>query len=93
MSILTREEFLLHIEYVREDLSEVKRHLALLNGRTGRAEQALSVLDSKMTDAKVDIGELQKDVKDISRRATYISGGIAGVIGLAQYLFPWKPTP
>jgi hypothetical protein len=47
MAQLTREEFLTHIEYVRNDIGEIVQRLDTLNGRTRTNEQDIAVLKDR----------------------------------------------
>lgn len=67
---LSRAEFLAHMGYVRQDLAEVKDHLAQLNGRTREVETKIAILE---------VAEPQ------ASKAAAWGGGVGGVIvGVAE---------
>ena len=70
---LTREEFLIHFGYLRDDLVEVKAQLTRLNGRTGKAEDNIATLN-------VDVAVLQDRSPAGRGTAAAWGGGIAGAV-------------
>lgn len=51
-SMLTREEFLTHVEYIRKDIAGVQERMDVLNGRTRENEQDIAVLKDRANDGK-----------------------------------------
>ena len=47
MSELSRDEFLLHMQLIRQDIAGVDNRLDVLNGRTRIAENAIAVLEGR----------------------------------------------
>lgn len=76
---LEREEFLVHIGYVREALEEVKGQLVQLNGRTRLAENKIAVLESQV-DAASQVGT------DKTARAAGVGGTLAA---LGALIWQW----
>lgn len=54
MGELSREEFLTHIGYLREDVAGVQTRLDVLNGRTRKLESDVAVLHDRADVAKKD---------------------------------------
>lgn len=48
--MLTREEFLVHIDYIRSDIKGVNQRLDDLNGRTRTTENKIAVLEERTAD-------------------------------------------
>ena len=49
---LTKDEFLAHVTYIREDIAAVHARLDTLNGRTRTLETAVAVLQDRSSEAK-----------------------------------------
>ena len=52
MSELSRDEFLLHMQLIRQDIAGVDNRLDVLNGRTRIAENAIAVLEDRSNEGK-----------------------------------------
>jgi len=52
MSDLTRDEFLAHMGYLREDIAGVNNRLDVLNGQTRKHGEEIAVLKDRGADAR-----------------------------------------
>ena len=89
---LGREEFLVHMAYLREDMSEVKDHLRILNSRTNKAESGIELLREQTADTRKDVAALQVGDGPGKGATVAWSGGVAGaVVGLIEAIRAlWK---
>jgi len=80
MGDLTRDEFLAHMGYLREDIAGVHTRLDALNGQTRKHGEAIAVLQDRDTDSRSE-----------ARKGGLISGATAGtfvggiIVALYQY--------
>ena len=85
MSDLSRDDFLLHIGYLREDIGKVQSHLSMLNSRTYKAESDIALLQA------TSAATLPPRSKASS--AAW-SGGVGGiVIGMVEAARWWFSKP
>jgi hypothetical protein len=84
MGDLTRDEFLVHVGYLREDIAEVKAHLGTLNGRTRMAENQIAVLHSRAAESEVEAKK--HGGSSGAKWGAGLGGAIAGLVALWQAL-------
>lgn len=75
---LSRDEFLAHIGYIRDDIAGVHQRLDVLNGRTRATETAIVVLQTEAAAA-------EKAGQKAGRTAGAIAGSVIGGVIVAIY--------
>lgn len=87
MGELSREEFLVHMDLVRKDISGVHDRLDVLNGRTRRNEQDIAVLnDRAREEPNEDTGTRRRRGTKASLVGAGAAGAIYGVIEVLRWL-------
>ena len=74
MSDLSKEEFLAHIGYVREDIAEMKLLQREANGRTGKLEARVYVLEDRSAE--------QRSPSKVSATVSAIISGLISGLGV-----------
>lgn len=76
----TTGEVLIHLTYIREKQDEIVAHLTALNGRVGKTEHRLTVVETRADEAK----------NSAAKWGAGVGAGMSAIIaGLAQ-AFGWQ---
>lgn len=81
MGDLTRDEFIAHIGYVREDIAGVNRRLDIQNGRIGKAEREIAILLDRGRRTDDGTADEQPQRSGIAKgKVAALSSGLAALI-------------